>query len=91
MKITNLTSQISKLMRKGSPEEVQKPPAPSDVKKPSDTLEISSKAKEVKDLVARALVDSSETGRVQAIKEKIAQGTYEMDSRKLAEKMLSKD
>ncbi len=90
MKITNLTSQVSKLLRKGTPE-VQKPAPATVVKKASDSVEISARTKDVESLVAKALSDPSDSDRVSSIKEKIANGTYEMDSKKLAEKMLLKD
>lgn len=90
MKITNLTSHVNKLLRKGNAD-VKKPLPPAETKRVSDSIVISAKSKEVESLVAKALNSPPESDRVESIKEKIANGTYEMDSKKLAEKMLLKD
>ncbi len=90
MKITDLNAQVLKLMRKEN-RQVKEPSFPADKKKTGDYLEISFKDKKVESLVTRALSSPQESDRIKSIKERIAGGEYELDSKKLAEKMLTKD
>lgn len=90
MKINDLTPQASKLSRKEH-HHVNSPSALKEKGKTGDSLEISSKVKTVEALVTKVLNTLEDSDRVTSIKEQIAAGTYELDSKKLAEKMLKSD
>ncbi|MCR3920910.1 MAG: flagellar biosynthesis anti-sigma factor FlgM [Firmicutes bacterium] len=90
MKINDLTSQTNKLLGKNK-QQVSTPSPSNGKEKTRDTLEISSNVKAMEALRAKVLNAADNSERVAAIKEQIASGTYEMDSKKLAEIMLKND
>jgi len=91
MRISDIFSQVNRLINKDS-KQVKTTAAHIERSKTCDSLEISPEAKEVKDLVAITLrTPARDAEEIAAIKEQIAQGTYQMDSKKLAEKMLAKE
>lgn len=90
MKINDLIPQSSKPLRNEN-QRVNSPSVPVHKEKAGDSLEISSKVKTVEALVTEVLNAPQDSERVTSIKAQIAGGTYELDSRKLAEKMLKSD
>ena len=96
MKIDSPKSPESQGLSQGA-QNIQKTPAvaPKDkaaeVKKtnPSDTVEISSRSKEIADIMSAVnqLPDVRE-GKVQEVKQSVDAGTYTVDPRRVAEKIL---
>ena len=89
MKISNFIAQIQKPMKKEH-QEPNKVSAPQQKKQVKDSVEVSSGVQEAKELVAKALASNQENDKVEGIKRQIERGEYQMDSTKLAEKMLAK-
>ncbi len=89
MKISDYSS-VNKLLKKQD-HQVKQTVSSEHKNKTCEHLDISSRAKEVERLVSQAFDAPLESSRIKAIKEKIAAGEYELDSKKLAEKMLKKD
>ncbi len=90
MKINDITSRLLK------PADQEKPSAarttPSDREKiAKEALDISPAVARVRELVTKVLDSPDDSGRVEALKEKIAKGEYVLDSRLLARRMLGKD
>lgn len=90
MKINDLTPQASKLLRKDN-QPVSSPSAAKHKAKTGDSLEISARVKTVEALVTEVLNAPQDIDRVMSIKAQIAGGTYDLNSKKLAEKMLKSD
>lgn len=62
-------------------------------RKPADSLSISADAVKIKEAteLVMAGMDKVRTAKVKELKEKIASGSYPLDSRKIAEAMLDKE
>ncbi|UNC91717.1 flagellar biosynthesis anti-sigma factor FlgM [Candidatus Contubernalis alkaliaceticus] len=95
MKINNLNSQIGKFLEKNNkvePEKVkpaEKEHSASAVSK--DSVNLSPQMEKLEEMMANYQGTEKEQVKVQQLKEKIARGEYDLDSKKLAAKMLAQD
>lgn len=90
MKINDLTFQVGKLNKTDQQQAKEVSTPVVNKQKNEDSIEISIQAKKVEHFVEKAAKSLEEdSNRLEAIKQRIAAGTYDMDSKKLASKMLS--